>query len=394
MEQVAFYAPMKPPDHPVPSGEREMARLFCQALRLAGFEVELACRLSSREPQGDQSRQLRLERAGHWIAERLVRLYLARPAAQRPVAWFTYHLYYKAMDWIGPSVARALDIPYLAAEVSVAPKRADGPWRHSHEALLQAILAADCIFPLTDVNAECLPAMAKLAALEPFIDPAPFKQTQSQRKSARADLAARLQLDAEIPWISVAAMMRFGVKSQSYALLSDALARLTGLPFQVLAAGDGPARQEVIARFGPALSSRMRFLGCLDQSELAKVFAASDLYAWPSVGEAFGVSLLEAQAAGLPVVAGRNGGVGSVVGHQESGLLVAPGSVEAFAAAIERLLQSGDTRRRLSLGATTRIEQRHSLAKAAEKLRNAVASARRNRGRTGNACPPLEDQAR
>ncbi len=394
MERVAFYAPMKPPDHPVPSGERETARLFRQALSRAGFDVELACRLSSRDARGDPARQARLERAGRWIADRLVRGYLARPTEQRPIAWLTYHLYYKAMDWIGPSVARALDIPYLAGEVSVAPKRAEGPWRHSHEALLQTIARADCIFPLTDVNAECLPATTKLAALEPFVDPAPFKQALSQRTSARSDLAARLQLNADIPWIAVAAMMRFGVKSESYALLSDALGRLSRLPFHVLAAGDGPARQEVEARFGPALAERVRFLGCLDQGELAKLFAASDLYAWPSIGEAFGVSLLEAQAAGLPVVAARHGGVGSVVGHEESGLLAASGSVEAFADSIGRLLQSGDLRQRLSRGAAARIEQRHSLAKAAETLGRAIASARRNHGGTGNACPSPEDQAR
>ncbi len=45
--RVTFYAPLKPPDHEVPSGDRRMARLLIQALELAGHEVEVAARLRS-----------------------------------------------------------------------------------------------------------------------------------------------------------------------------------------------------------------------------------------------------------------------------------------------------------------------------------------------------------
>ena len=54
MTRVAFYAPLKPPDHPVPSGDRRMAQLLWQALEAAGARVELASRLRSRDPHGDQ----------------------------------------------------------------------------------------------------------------------------------------------------------------------------------------------------------------------------------------------------------------------------------------------------------------------------------------------------
>jgi hypothetical protein len=48
--RIAFYAPMKPPDHPVPSGDRRMSRLLIAALGRAGHEVELASRLRQGSP--------------------------------------------------------------------------------------------------------------------------------------------------------------------------------------------------------------------------------------------------------------------------------------------------------------------------------------------------------
>ncbi len=376
MDRIAFYAPMKPPDHPVPSGERETARLFAQALEVAGYEVELACRLRSREPEGDLERQARLERAGGWVAGRLVRAYRQRPASERPVAWFTYHLYYKAMDWIGPAVARGLGIPYLAAEVSVAPKRAGGPWDRSHQALLEAVAAADAIFPLTEVNRECLPPGTRMRDLAPFLDPAPFQAARKQREAERHALGERLALNPDQPWIAVAAMMRPGVKAQSFALLAEALAREGLPPFQVLIAGDGPAEAAVRAAFERLPEGAVHFLGRLDQAQLAALFAACDLYAWPAVGEAFGMALLEAEATGLPVVAGRDGGVADVVGDGESGLLVPPRDPAAFAEAVARLLRDEALRARLSAGAAARIAQHHSLAAAALTLRQAIEAAR------------------
>src|SRR5258708_24281091 len=63
-------------------------------------------------------------------------------ADERPELWFTYHLYYKAPDWLGPAVSEALGIPYVIAEASYAPKRAHGPWAFGHEGSAAAIRKA------------------------------------------------------------------------------------------------------------------------------------------------------------------------------------------------------------------------------------------------------------
>src|SRR3546814_2161999 len=78
--RIAFYAPLKPPTHPNPSGDRQMARMLVQALRHAGHEVHLASRFRSREAAGNEARLQRLQRVGEKLAERLIRRYQALPA--------------------------------------------------------------------------------------------------------------------------------------------------------------------------------------------------------------------------------------------------------------------------------------------------------------------------
>src|SRR5215468_5087293 len=100
--RIAFYAPLKPPTHPVPSGDRRVARLLMAAFGRANHRVELASRFRSRDGVGDPVRQQALAELGHHLARRLARQYQARPPAERPELWFTYHVYYKAPDWLGP----------------------------------------------------------------------------------------------------------------------------------------------------------------------------------------------------------------------------------------------------------------------------------------------------
>ncbi len=366
--RVAFYAPLKPPDHPVPSGDRGMARLLIQALGLAGHEVEIAARLRSWNARPDPARQARLEGIGQALAERLLRRYRARPAAARPRAWLTYHLYYKAPDWIGPRVAAGLEIPYLLAEASLAGKRANGPWARGHRATVAALERAAAVISLNPVDAECLPDPDRVRPIKPFLDAAPFRAAAAQRREARAATAAAHGLDPARPWLLAVAMMRPGDKLASYRLLGDALARLDGLDWQLLVAGDGPARAEVEAAFDALAPGRVRFLGEMAPDDLPALTAACDLMVWPALNEAYGMALLEAQAAGLPVVAGRSGGVAAVVRDGETGRLTAPGDARAFAEAVRGLLEAPGTRRAMAEAAVAAVAAEHDLSAAAERL--------------------------
>ena len=91
---------MKGPDHPVPSGDRTVARLYLAALRLAGFDVEVVSEFRSYDGKGDAERQAGLLAEAEGERARLLARW-AVSGARRPDLWFTYHLYHKAPDLLG-----------------------------------------------------------------------------------------------------------------------------------------------------------------------------------------------------------------------------------------------------------------------------------------------------
>src|SRR5947199_10153754 len=125
--RIAFYAPLKSPTHGTPSGDRRVAGLLMDALAAAGHRAQVASTFRSYDGDGDEARQRALRAQGEAYATQLADDWRAAPAADRPQLWLTYHLYYKAPDWLGPIVSEALSIPYVIAEASYAAKRAYGP---------------------------------------------------------------------------------------------------------------------------------------------------------------------------------------------------------------------------------------------------------------------------
>lgn len=367
--RIAFYAPLKAPSHPVPSGDRRMARLLVAALTRAGHTVRLASRLRSYDGEGNPGRQRELQRQGEEAAARLIARYRSLDEEQRPQLWFTYHPYYKAPDWIGPAVSHALDIPYVAAEASHAPKRADGPWALGHAAAATAIMAADRVLCLNPVDVAGLAPLvrdrSRLVTLPPFLDDAAYGEVD--RAAARRDLAARWAIDPGPPWLLTVAMMRPDAKLQSYRVLGEALGHLLDRPWRLIVVGDGKARAEVQAALA-RLDDRVTWAGALAAEELPPVYAAADLFAWPAINEAYGMVLLEAQASGLPVVAGSTGGVPSIVADGETGLLTRPGDPLSFAAAVSRLLGDAALRGVMGQAARRAVATRHSMAAAAALL--------------------------
>jgi glycosyltransferase involved in cell wall biosynthesis len=384
---VAFYAPLKPPDHTVPSGDRRMARALIEALKLAGVPVELASRLRSYDRTGDPTRQRHIRGLGQRVTGQLLERYRRTPAARRPRAWLTYHAYHKSPDWLGPTITAALGIPYLLAEASFAPKQAEGPWADGHAATEQAIRAADVVLALTEVDAECLTPLvgppAELRQLRPFLDPAPYRAVRAERQRHRAALARRFGLDPEQPWLLAVAMMRDDAKRESYGLLADALAQLRASPWQLLVVGDGPARPAIEAMLRVLGEERVRFAGLIPEDALPPVYAAADLYVWPAVREAYGIALLEAQAAGLPVVAGREGGVAEVVADGHSAVLTPPRDPSAFANAVATLLDDPEHRRAMAAAAARFVSEQRSIAQAAAELAAALVAADAIRAKCG-----------
>jgi glycosyltransferase involved in cell wall biosynthesis len=367
--RVAFYAPLKPPDHRNPSGDRQLARLFMSALGRGGFEVELMSRFRSRDGGGDTDRQHRLALIGGRLAERLVRRLSGRDPGQRPAAWLSYHVYHKAPDWIGPAVTAALGIPYIVAEASDAPKQQDGPWSIGFRQARRAIASASAVINVNSTDLPCLRAIVHpstpIVQVPPFSDFGPDLRPPSV---CRAEVGRRFEIPDHAPWLVTVAMMRPGDKTESYRLLVDALERLGDRDWRLVIAGDGSGRVAIEEDCRRRLGDRCLFTGRLDRDGLAPLLRAADVFVWPAVNEAFGMAILEAQISGLPVVAGDSRGVGDIVVHGTTGLLAPVGDAVALAAHVRRLLDDGDERRRLAAAAFRNAAATHTLDAVAPSI--------------------------
>ncbi len=352
--RLAFYAPMKPPGHPVPSGDRAMALALICALERIGAEVTLASTLVTRDGVGDAAVQTRLMQD----AAQQVSQAIAAGRAAGWQAWITYHNYYKAPDLIGPAVALALGIPYLQIESTRARKRLTGPWARFAEAAEAASDAAAVIFCFTAHDTDALrrdaPQGQHLIRLRPFMN--------------RDDLPPAGQRAG--PMISVA-MMRTGDKLASYRIMAQTLALLEPDTWRLDIVGDGPMRGEVTAMmacFGGAVT----FRGELEGDALARAYQQAGLLFWPGVNEAFGLVYLEAQAAGLPVVAQDRPGVRDVLAP--AAYPTPEAGPPALAARLAVLLRNEDARRAAGDAARAHVAAHHLRPAAAETLRAGLAA--------------------
>lgn len=377
---LAFYAPMKSPRSQRPSGDRKIARLLMTALQAAGFDVQLASELRSWEGGGNRDAQQQIRDTALTAADELVAHYLAMPQQQRPLAWFTYHLYHKAPDWIGPRVSRALDIPYFVAEASVAARQRAGQWQSGYQASLDAITHARGLFTLNPADRQGLVAAGcateRIIPLKPFLDEPAIEPGQKQQH--RMDIAARLRIDPNRYWLLSVAMMRDDSKLLSYEQLSRIMAKLQRKDWLLLIIGDGAAALQVrdYFRYNHEINQQIYFLGKQGAALIRELMAASDLLVWPAVNEAIGMVVLEALSAGLPAVCGRSGGVDQILHDGRTGMLIDhPADTQAaarFASAIESLMQEPARLAAMSAACIELFHAEHGMNAVSAILRQAI----------------------
>jgi glycosyltransferase involved in cell wall biosynthesis len=154
-------------------------------------------------------------------------------------------------------------------------------------------------------------------------------------------------------------------------VLLEALARIADPRVKAVIVGDGDLRAQFQGQASAlGVAERVIFAGRVAQAELPAHYAMCDLLVLPSItmGEAFGIVLLEAMACAKPVIASDLPGVRTVAAHGECGLVFPPGDSAALASALGRLFADGDLRRRMGANGRARVESTYAWARIGESL--------------------------
>lgn len=198
----------------------------------------------------------------------------------------------------------------------------------------------------------------RAVVIPPSTETERFRPTDGARRYAAVCVAALVGLKRVDDFLEAAAIVRRRHRDARFAV-----------------AGDGPLRLHLERRAAAlGLEGHVDFLGHVGRVE--DVYAATKSFALASEREALPISMLDAMAAGVPVVAADVGEIGTAVTHGESGLLFPPGDLGALANQLDRLLVDDELRNRL--GATAREEalKRYSVGAVAATYRNVLTAQR------------------
>jgi len=251
----------------------------------------------------------------------------------------------RGADTLGALTARLAGVP------AVLSRRVDNPepgWAlgakyRMYEAVITISRAIGEVLESQGVPPE------KIHCVHSALDPTPF-QAPCDREAFPAEFGIE-------PHDLVVGMAAQFIPRKGHQILLDAvpsvLAKHPGTRFILF--GRGPLRDEVGARIREwGLHERVLLPGFRD--DLARLLPCLDVLVHPATREGLGIILLQASAAGVPIVATRAGGIPEAVVEGENGLLVPPNDPVALAEALESLLSDPD--RAAALGAAGRVRVR------------------------------------
>jgi glycosyltransferase involved in cell wall biosynthesis len=209
--------------------------------------------------------------------------------------------------------------------------------KRSHRIIVDAASTVDDLARHLHVNRDHVDVVPLGVATRPR---AVTDATQLRARIGLADRSVLLSLSAKRP-------------HKNLRRLLEAHARLAPRPILVLPGYPTPHEAQLRALavvLGTA--DDVRFLGWIDDADREGLYALADVFAFPSLYEGFGLPPLEAMARGVPVVTSARGALREVAG--DAALIVDPESVEAIAAAIQRLLDDPAERERLRIAGRAR----------------------------------------
>lgn len=196
---------------------------------------------------------------------------------------------------------------------------------------------------------------------------------------ARLETRSQLGISAETPLLLCVGRLE---QEKGFQVAIQAVRRL--LPrfptLRLLVVGEG-AYRNVLARAAASTDGAVTLTGYAPGQQVARLLAAADIFVMPTLcHEAFPMTIVEAMAAGLPVVASHVGGIPDAVDENRTGMLVPMGSAEALARAIERLLLDPSLRSAMARAARTTALERFSRDHMVAATEHVLTSVRHQHG--------------
>lgn len=315
-------------------GEQQVAYLV-NGLSALGYETHLACNKSGPFPEpGRVSPTVKL----HTVP--------LRNEIDIHSAWNLARIVKRHdIDIIHAHTAHTHTLACLARSISGRPKvlvsrrvinrpRSTGINRYKYRWPDGYIAISECI---AEVMVDAGIDRTKIPVIYDAIDPSRFNVDAISRHS--------LEIPEGVPLLGMVGALA-SIKGHSTVLrampvLAD---RFPGL--QLLIAGEGPLRNELeslAAELG--IEAQIHFLGF--RNDIPEILKALDVFVMPSEQEGLGTSILDAMAAGVPVVASNVGGIPELVRHLESGLLAESGNSNQFAEYVSTILENPELRESL-----------------------------------------------
>jgi glycosyltransferase involved in cell wall biosynthesis len=206
---------------------------------------------------------------------------------------------------------------------------------------------------IADVLIEAGVSKQKVRVIYSGIDPRPFGSKAFRRWGERTPVIG-----------TVAAL--FERKGHRFLLEGAARLQKRGFKLRYRFAGEGPEMAELRKQTVElGLEPQVSFEGFV--SDVAAFLNQVDIFVLPSLYEGLGVAILEAMAAGKPIVASRVGGIPELIQHLATGLLVPPGDSEALAQAISRLVSEQDLAENLATRAREKVREEFTIEQMGRK---------------------------
>jgi phosphatidylinositol alpha-1,6-mannosyltransferase len=358
------------------SASRPASPALCTITRKAGHggiaRVSALLWKALQEEQ-DRCRLLELIRGGRDAATRLDKLLLARELLslqlRRRLSWILFdHLWVSAVQQLVPARFRR---PYGVFLYSMEA------WQPLSRVREAALLGASVRIAISHYTAE------RIAAAHPgagrihvcHLALSPDATVEPPVPEVEQGLVARVGAHAVLVVGRMARSEAYKGHEQLIAAWPEVVGHVPDAQLVIVGGGDDVDRLRGLAR-GSGTDASILFTGRVSDATVDALYRRAAVFAMPSRGEGFGIVYLEAMRHALPCIGSFHDAAREIVVDGETGLLVDQAAIPELSAALRRLLQDGELRRRLGRAGQRRLQQHFSYEQFKRSLETALAPLR------------------